>query len=244
MRPTPGRLFAIQSAVLLCAAIVVQRAEAGEADWNDLMRDGGVIVDHQPYNFGGGASDTLYREHEFLPPTWQSLADDFTLVDPAAIRRIKFWGFYDHNVEPQGVETFRIRFYESRMSENLPGALIYESSSSGVQRAFTGRTILVSGAPAEWEFCLDLGLPFVAEANLRYWLEIVQVGSLESMFRWEFSRWAEINGQAFDNPIVGEWTHTSVETSDTAFQLITVPESTTILFMLPFLATLLIRHKR
>lgn len=56
-----------------------------------------------------------------------------------------------------------------------------------------------------------------------YWLEIVQLNDLESHFRWEFSQ-TDANGQAFINPIVGDWRHTQSITSDTAYQLWGIPE--------------------
>lgn len=54
---------------------------AGEILWSDTKRgfEGTVVVDHQPYNHGGFASDTLFRKNEFLPPTWQLVADDIDL---------------------------------------------------------------------------------------------------------------------------------------------------------------------
>ena len=237
------RLLGLKTAALLCAATVVPRAEAGEPDWNDLMRDGGILLSRQPHNFGGLASDNLLRENEFLPPTWQWVADDFVLNQTSAIGRVNFWGFYDHNSLPGGTEDFRLRFYEPRNSDGLPGDVVYETSATDVPRTFTGRTIITSGAPAEYLFSLELSSPFVAEAGQQYWLEIIQVGNLESLFRWELSRAPPLNGQAFTNPVVLDWTATT-DNSNTAFQLILVPEPTIILLALPFLFTLLIRHKR
>jgi hypothetical protein len=61
-------------------------------------------------------------------------------------------------------------------------------------------------------------------ANQAYWLEIEQVGDAASWFRWEFSATPPLDGQAFNNPIVGEWVHTQSITANAAFQLLTIPE--------------------
>lgn len=185
-------------------------------------------MDHQPYNFGGGASDTLLQESEFLPPIWQLVADDVMLTEPAVIRRIVFWGFYHFDSQPVVDETFRVRLYDARPGDGLPGDVVYESFLLNPQRSFTGRFIITSGAPAEFRFSSDLTTPLVLDAQTPYWLEVAQDGILESHFRWEFSISGDLN-QSFLNPIVGDWTPTP---GDTAYQLIAIPEPSTLFLLI------------
>ncbi|MCB9855981.1 MAG: hypothetical protein H6818_09875 [Phycisphaerales bacterium] len=222
------------SIVLVRALISSAVAGAGEIPWDDMMRGvgGTVVVDHQPYNNGGLAADTLYRENEFLPPTWQLVADDVTLPVSTLIDRIVFWGFYHFNSLPSGGEAFRLRLYDARSADNLPGNVVYESMLVNPMRNFTGRSIITSGAPAEFRFSTVLPAPMVMAAQTTYWLEIVQDGVLDSHFRWETSRTGEVNGQAFNNPVVGDWTATSSISSDTAYQLIAAPEPSSLLLLL------------
>ncbi|MCB9856830.1 MAG: hypothetical protein H6818_14205 [Phycisphaerales bacterium] len=209
-------------------------AAAGEVPWDDMMRGvgGTVVVDHQPYNSGGLASDTLFRENEFLPPTWQLVADDVTLSVSAVIDRIVFWGFYHFNSIPSGDEAFRLRLYDARPADGLPGNVVYESALSNPARNFTGRSIITSGAPAEFRFSSVLPTPMVIAAQTRYWLEIAQMGDLDSLFAWELSRSGELTGQALNNDVVGDWTYSTPITSDAAYQLIAAPEPSCVLILL------------
>jgi len=207
--------------------LTVSPLNAGEGQWGDLLRGGGVVVDHQPHPFGGLASDTSLRSLPIpqLPEIWQWVADDFTSPVDATVRGVNFWGFYNEDVQPVADETFRIRFYEPRMSDGLPGAILYEASFLNPTNNATGVLIPDFGAPEEFFYRVDLSTPFLVAANTPYWLEVVQVGDVDAAFRWEFSRNSETNGQAFVNEdIGGDWEHSDPISSDTAFQLSTVPE--------------------
>jgi len=227
---------------MFCALAVFSTAMAGETGWDGMMRDAGVVVDHQPYNSGGLAADTLYQESEFLPPTWQLVADDVLLSEPAVIRRLVFWGFYHFNSVPTGDETFRVRLYDARPDDGLPGNALYETYLLNPVRNFTGRFIITSGAPGEFRFTSDLQTPMSMNAETSYWLEIVQHGDVESRFRWEVSRSGALNGHAANNPFVGDWTGTGSIESNTAYQLITIPEPSSILLMMTFTAIVFCRR--
>lgn len=190
---------------------------------------GTVLVDHPPSNFGGLASDTLVNEF----PGWQRVADDFTLSQAAIINRIVWHGFYDMNIFPVADDIFRIRIYDQRPSDLLPGTVIYEQSFSNVPRSWTGRFILTFGAPRELRYEVDLPLPFALPAATPLWLEIVQDGDINSHFRWEQSSFAPLTGVAFVNPIVGDWTQSfPTPQSNNAFQLIgVVPEPSSCVFV-------------
>jgi len=201
---------------------------AGPNDIDDLFRGGEtVIVDHQPLDSGGLAADTDYLDY-FGNPTWQRLADDFVLAAPATISRLRWWGFY-HWDDPPSQEEFRVRVYGARPSDGLPDEsnIITEESLQNPARTWTGRHVSVTVSPREWLFDVELSSPWSLPANTPLWLEVIQIGDRDTHFRWEFSR-ADANGQAFINPLTVDWMHTQGITSDTAFQLIGVPEPSTL----------------
>ena len=185
---------------------------------------GTILVDHQPANFGGLASDTLFTD---FPGGYQRVADDFTVAQAAVVNRIVWWGFYDQNVMPSVDDMFRIRLYDQQPTAALPGNVLYEQSFSSVPRTWTGRFIVTFGAPRELRYEVGLSVPMTLNPLTPYWLEIVQDGDVNSHFRWEQSQNTLLNGQAFVNAVVGDWTQSFPSPqSNTAFQLITVPEPT------------------
>lgn len=211
------------------AAGITSVARADVLPWHDGPQPNGpsgvVLVDHQPTNVGGLASDTLFTEF----PGWQRVADDFTLSQAAIIERIVFHGFHHMNIQPVANEDFRIRVYDQRPGDLLPGDVVYEQSFSSVPRTWTGRFVLVSGAPQEFQYTVDLAFPLELPAATAFWLEVVQVGDLNSRFRWESSSFSmPQTGQAFVNPLTAnmDWESTfPASHSNTSFQLIGyVPE--------------------
>lgn len=215
------------TAAALMTGTLCSSARAGEIEWPGASGDG-VVIDHQPHPFGGLGSDTLFREFPGGPAVWQRVADDIVLDSPALIRRIHFWGFYgstfDSEPEPPPLtETMRIRFYDARPSDGLPQNVLFEDSFSDPMRTATGDTIPVGPNAPEYFFEVNLTVPFLLNADTPYWLEIVQIDDVDSHFRWEFSL-AEQNGFAFVNSLIDDWRYTQSITSDTAFQLLTIPE--------------------
>ena len=189
---------------------------------------GGIVVDHQPHPTGGPGSDTNFVE-VFSPLTWQLSADDFTLTSPATIRHITWWGFYGSTFassaeQPPATQTMRLRFYDARIQDGLPGTALFEETFVDPSYAWTGRRVLTGPAPDEYKFDVDLSTPMQLVALTPYWIEIIQLGNPSSLYRWESSRSSEINGFAFQNAATNDWIHTQNTTSDLAFQLSTIPE--------------------
>ncbi len=213
-------LFPAAVALLLAAG-----PSLGEPyDWDSLPRGGGIVVDHQPIQTGGPASDT---EHLFGgEPSWQLLADELLLSEAATIRRVNWWGFYYYD-NPPATETMRVRFYDARPGDALPGNVLFEESFLNPSRTATGEIIGAGGLPAEYLFEVDLTTPMLLEPDVPYWFEAVQVGDIDTTFRWEFSA-ADINGHAFINNNLPDWQHTTSLMADLAFQLSTVPEPGTL----------------
>lgn len=177
-----------------------------------------VVIDHPPHPFGGLASDTLYAGGHMM----QRVADDFLLSEPAEIIKINAWGFYAEN-NPPATETMRVRFYGARPSDGLPddSNILYEESFLDPPRTATGNLVFADVTADEFFFEFDLSSSAQLEPDTPYWLEVVQVGDIDSRFRWEFSL-AELNGLAVINPGVGDWTAVGLM-GDAAFQLL-VPE--------------------
>ncbi|MBI5764080.1 MAG: hypothetical protein HZA51_11200 [Planctomycetes bacterium] len=183
-----------------------------------------VIVDHQPFNTGGGASDTLFAT-SLGQPIWQWHADDFVWATNEQLTRVNYWGFYNAD-NPPIHETFRLRLYLPRSSDGLPGQVIHEEVILNPNRTATGREIQVGITPNEYFFEAPLVAPVTLNANDRYWLEVVQVGDITTHFRWETS--VSGNSQyAYDNPLGAGWRMAQGQ-GDHAFQLIS-PEPTSII---------------
>ncbi len=222
--------FGILTAVLVVVSTTFE-SRAGEEP--GLRGGGQLLVDHQPHPVGGAFSDT---DLPYLGlPFWQRLADDILLTQPppGPVTHIVWWGFYGGTFDevpepPPATETMRIRFYDARPTDGLPGSALFEETLLDPLRTPTGRRIGLGPLPPEYIFEADLTTPYQLDANVPYWLEIVQLGDLNSTFRWEFSI-AQLTGQAFINASNGDWQNTAPQlTGDTAFQLWTVPEPTSV----------------
>lgn len=186
-----------------------------------------IVLGRQPLNTGGGAADTAFV-NDSGQPYWQQVADDVMVASAAKVDRIVWWGFYGGNFDtvvqpPPVVETMRLRFYDVRPGDGLPGNTVFEATFLNPLRTSTGRVISVGAAPPEFRYEVDLAQPFQLEASRPYWLEIVQVGDTNSYFRWEFAPTGGLP-LAFTNPITGGWTSTGNSLWNNAFQLITIPE--------------------
>jgi hypothetical protein len=198
---------------------------------SDLMSAprGGVVFEQLPNRTSGQASDSDFITDTGLP-FWQLEADNVQLSESAIIRRITWWGFYgldfdkspDAHDPPDRDETMQIRLYSARVGDGLPNSydILFEQSFLNPTRTATGRTLLLPGIPAEYQFQVDLGSPLNLDSNVLYWLEVAQVGDQSSLFRWERGI-GLINGRAFSNPIVPDWQGT---TGSFAFSLSAIPE--------------------
>jgi hypothetical protein len=187
------------------------------------------VFEHQPYPYGGGASDSAFYNN-FGDPYWQRLADEVVLSQAAVIDHISFFGFYNLDNPPE-FETMRIRWYGARIN-GLPDEAqdLYEQSIDNPSRVGTGHLIAPEGQQV-YLYGAKLSAPVGLDANTLYWLEIAQIGEFDTTWRWEFSL-TDQNGQAYINPATHDWRHTTGITADTAFQLIGTPEPSSGLFLL------------
>lgn len=192
-----------------------------------------IVVQQLPYQGGGPASDTLFR-NQLNQVVWQQEADNILLSSPAIVRQVSWWGFYGGSgapvTPPPPVETMRIRFYGARLGDGLPddGNILLEELHTNALRAATGILMNIEGRPAEYRYQINLTTPIELDATTLYWLEIVQVGDVDSAFRWE-TGFGAVNGHAFQNGGFGDWQQTS---GSFAFELSTVPEPQSVGFFL------------
>lgn len=191
----------------------------------------GLVVDHPGIQSGGPASDTLFVDSAGLE-NWQQLADDFTFsaAGPTTIRRVSWLGFYGSSFEsppppPPQTETFRIRFYLPRLADGLPGNVFFEDTIADPARTPTGQIIGVGAGPPEFSYQVDLATPLSLQPDTPYWIEIVQLGGLDSHFRWE-NAFVDQSGHAFKNSAFPDWQ--LVAPGDLAFSLSTIPEPQTL----------------
>jgi hypothetical protein len=200
---------------------------------------GGIIVQQLPDPFGGPASDTLFR-NQVGQVVWQLEADNIVLDASAVVRQVSWWGFYGGSgtptTPPPITETMRIRFYGARPGDGLPddNNVLLEEFHQGAVREATGVLVFVGGRPAEYRYQVNLASPLSMKAATLYWLEIVQIGDVDSAFRWETGV-GLINGLAFINGGFGDWQQVS---GGHAFELSTVPEPGflgSIISVVPFL---------
>jgi hypothetical protein len=184
-----------------------------------------LVIDNQPTRVGGLFSDTEFVD-DFNQELFQRVADDLTLAEPAVIRRAGFWGFYNLN-NPPATETIRMRFYGARPGDGLPDEsnIVYEESFLNPSRTATGHIVFVGIGPLEYFYEVDMSSPVSLAADTPYWLEIAQIGDIDTAFRWEFSGLGSI-GLAAVNTNVPDWQLTNFD-ADNAYQLSTIPEPTT-----------------
>ena len=216
--------------------------------WLGLVSAAGaeIVVDQQPVIVAGGpSSDTAFYEFIGPPEGWQLLADNVRVSESASIRHVSWWGFYGGNFAgtndpPAGDEYMRVRFYASRSSDGLPdsSAILYEETFLNASRIATGR--LIHGGSPEFRFDADLTVPIAMQASAVYWLEVAQIGDVDSTFRWIYTV-GVLRDYAFLNSIVSDW-HLS-EGVSLAFQLSTIPEPQTAA-LVGVVAMVLVRRRR
>jgi hypothetical protein len=189
--------------------------------------DAGLLFEQVPSIYNGCISDTAIVNN-----IWQICADNFRFTTDQPVAHVTWWGFYGGsfgaNITPPTVdENLRLRFYDARPSDGSPGNVLYEVYLLNPQRIATGRYATFPGQPAEYRFDVNLQTIFSALGNTMYWMEIIQVGLNDSMFRWSFSttQLEGLDGAAFVNVDVPDW---QIVPTNLAFQLYDVPEPSTI----------------
>lgn len=186
----------------------------------------GVIVDRPPIEWWGGpGADTAFYGGPDSVPEWELSADYFELASPDSISLITWYGFYGSTFgggswdPPHGDEVMRIRFYDARLSDGLPGSVLFEESFLNPKREVTG--MHTDDGQLLYRFQTRLDVEFSALPDRRYWLEIVQVDDIDSCYRWSFG---ESNTTlAYFNLFYTDWRYHEFQ-GGLAFTLESVPE--------------------
>ena len=200
-------------------------------------RDLELVLDQVPHPYGGFGSDTEFPDG-FGLPTWQRMADDVMLPTSSQIERVVWYGFFGGTFPPTGswyppeTETMRVRFLHADPTAGLPDEsnVLYEESFLNPFHEWTGRYVnLGSSMRPEYRYQVDLGLPVLLAEETEYWVEIVQVGDIESTFRWESSA-GSTTPLAAINQSLPYWRYTQ-NNYNNAFQLWAIPEPSSLWFL-------------
>lgn len=204
-----------------------------------FIANGGIIVDQPPVLGAGGPSSDTALVDDYGNPGWEISADEFISPANATVHRIVWWGFYGGDnpagsfFPPTGDETMRIRFYEPRPGDGLPGSISYETTVLNAQRTAIGTSY---GPHPAYRFESELTVPFTLAESTHYWFEITQVGDPISWFR-RFQFPDHDTPRASINNWVNDWYRVSL--GGLAFQLIDVPEPSVFCFLSTSLLALL-----
>ncbi|HPF36998.1 MAG TPA: PEP-CTERM sorting domain-containing protein [Phycisphaerae bacterium] len=241
LRRKRGGHMRLRNAMITCVLVMTISppiALAGPGDLDDL-----IVFDRQPSRVGGGASDTLFRDM-FGQSVFQRVADDVRFDSAVALGQLRWWGFYDQD-NPPAQETFRIRFYGARSGDGLPdeSQIVFEQTVDTPDRSATGETVFVGVDPDEYVYKVDFTSPITLAADAPYWLEIIQIGDIDTFFRWEFSGGAAPISLAVNNSASNGWFE-SVLDADNAFQLIAVPEPAASSLLMAIIGLAAFRRRR
>lgn len=205
-----------------------------------------IVVSQLPYPYGGDGGDS-----EFLwngVPFWQFAADDFVLSQPATIRRVSWWSFYggndDTQVEPPPpTQTIRLRLYEQRLSDGLPGNVLFEEFVVDPWREYAGFEVLVGAHPPAFRYEVDLSTPWPLAAGTPYWFGVAQMGLPTSTYRWVYS-WPPVGSPgSYINPLVNDWMSSGSEWN-VAFSMSTIPEPSSATLLAVMILTSVIGPRR
>jgi len=128
-----------------------------------------------------------------------TVADDFQLNKPAKIVCIKWWG------SESFTENFTIMLFDDNAGE--PGNLLYRLDGFAPTKSQTGGWVDRRGHGGvgnfpEFEFNFNLPTSFVAGANTRYWLSIVNVNV--DGWSWEASGPGTVQ-RSLESSLNGPW---------------------------------------
>jgi RHS repeat-associated protein len=182
----------------------------------------------KPFNPGGlqsGNLNTIYDSDSDASPAYE-IADDFWFAATTNITAVRWWGGYDYASGTPSFDQFVVRIYDSDSTTGLPSNLLRQESfsSSQLARIATGRQVCCAsiGAAPEYQYDAPLSSAFTAQANVRYWLAVVNYTSgFPGTWGLETSDTGNARGALRQN--AGSW---SSILSDSAFQF-TISATTT-----------------
>ncbi len=190
----------VRALIVLAAVLSLEAPAFGQL--------GALIYRQQPNRNFGFVSDTLFRD-DFGQVQGSLYADRFQVPAAASLGQLVWYGHYGtpdqgFDPEPPLIESFRIRIWSQVSSpfpiQQLPNEVLYETTSDDVHRELTG--LLVFPGRREYRYLLDLPFTFSIQPGAPYWLEVAQIGDVNSVFRWESSTGGE---RAFQFPVGSAW---------------------------------------
>ncbi len=175
-----------------------------------------IYIQRPAGNLGGSASQ---RDPTNVLPFQFTGFDNFILPTNASLNRVEWFGSYSAPVHEPVVESL-IAFWSDQAG--LPGQLLrsYRTPGSAFERFVESDTLFTG-----FRYGTDLGIPFDAAANTKYWMSIQLTVAFPPQWFWRDGqggddRSAEITGSVSDKP--APFSH------DRAFALFTsTPAATT-----------------
>lgn len=112
--------------------------------------------------------------------------DSFILAQPAVIETVAWSGSYGNGPNPYDVDSFSVTFWAD--GDNKPSGALYTATIGGNAH----QTVFYV---SDWEhWCnhwTDLPVPFVANANQKYWLSVIANHYIHPQWGWLGVPWAD-----------------------------------------------------
>jgi hypothetical protein len=177
-----------------------------------------------PGHFGGFGSDGGVI----------TVADDFQFTQDTVIGRLHWWGGYFN--PPPGPDNFIIQLFADNGGQ--PGSVLSDFSLGSVAKFSTGN-YLNPGLYPEFRYSAELLSPFQAQANVRYWLSIINPP--RDIWLWEVSASPVNVGVQRSRDGGATW---QPYFDNTAFEVVAIPEPNVALLLMGGIIATLVRNKR
>jgi hypothetical protein len=124
----------------------------------------------------------------------------------------------------------------------LPGEVLHEETFQNPTRVATGQIVFIHNGAPEFVYDTALTQPFQAEAHRRYWLEMVQIGDINSTYRREYAL-ADGTPYATISPNSNHmWIYSETQ-ANLSIQIIGVPEPDSLVLFLLVTSLFVIQFK-
>ena len=177
-------------------------------------------------------------------------AMDFKIAGAASnhITDVTWWGTYLPTAVAAPVDNFTIAFYADNGSK-FPQAAPISTQSVIPVRLSTGQTTFFTGTTPEFKYTASLAAPVDLNGSVLYWMSIYDTtgGANGTYWAWRTvdSLQPGLNGDAIRNPQSATplaWNNFHTSYAE-AFQLLTVPEPTSLALLILSTPALLLRRR-
>lgn len=186
-------------------------------------------------------AQTIYKQDVFAQNGFSSTfdssaifaflaADNFTLATPATIGQVRWWGNGDDFGLPnlQNFTSFTVKLHP-RLASGLPGAAIFSQTFATAATNPVDTGLLSFNNTKVWQQTATLGTPQTLPAG-QYFVSVgvqTYVDNQGSIWFWNTSNQGD-GFLAFDSYDGGGWRQFTQQPTDLAFELIAVPEPTSL----------------